>query len=298
MLVIAAASAVIVTQSQLSVFTVGVAEAFTVTTDGLPAATLTRSGALPPGLSFADQGDGSAKISGTPTAAAAAPGKTQEYTLTLNAESAAGSAPQTLTLKVTNPGVAPAITSGNAASFTTGAAGSFTITSTGAPTAGLTRTGTLPPGMTFTDNGDGTAKISGTPTNAAAPAAQSKNYPVTVKAQNAVSQVTQTLTIKVTNPGSAPSFASADNAPFTTGAAGSFIVSTSGAPTAALSVSGELPPGLTFLDRGDGTAKVSGTPTNAAAPPAQSVNYQVTVEAENAVGQKTLVSLCRSWRHP
>ena len=75
------------------------------------------AGTLPPGLSFTDKGDGTAKISGTPTAAAAAPGKTQQYSLTVKAETAAGNATQTLSLKVTNPGVAAEITSGNAASL-------------------------------------------------------------------------------------------------------------------------------------------------------------------------------------
>ena len=276
-----------ITSPSSASFTVGVAEAFTVTTDGLPAATLTRSGALPPGLSFADQGDGSARISGTPTAAAAPPAQSQNYPITLEADNGVGHASQTLTIKVTNPGSAPSFASADNAPFTTGAAGSFIVSTSGAPTAALSVSGELPPGLTFLDRGDGTAKVSGTPTNAAAPAAQSKNYAVTVKAQNAVSQVTQTLTIKVTNPGAAPSFSSADNAAFTTGAASAFVVSASAAPTAALTVTGTLPPGLSFADQGNGTAKITGTPTAAAAPPAQSVDYPVTVKAQNAVNQVT-----------
>jgi len=276
-----------ITSPSSASFTVGVAEAFTVTTDGLPAATLTRSGALPPGLSFADQGDGSARISGTPTAAAAPPAQSQNYPITLEADNGVGHASQTLTIKVTNPGSAPSFASADNAPFTTGAAGSFIVSTSGAPTAALSVSGELPPGLTFLDRGDGTAKVSGTPTNAAAPPAQSVNYPVTVEAENAVGQKTQTLTIKVTNPGSAPSFSSSETASFTTGAAGSFVVSTSAAPSAVLSVSGELPPGLSFADQGNGTAKITGTPTNAASPPAQTTSYPVSVKALNAVGQKS-----------
>jgi large repetitive protein len=270
-------------------FSTGVAGSFTVTSTGLPAATLTRTGALPPGMSFADQGDGSAKISGTPTNAAAPPAQTQSYPITVEADNGVGQAVQTLTLKVTNPGSAPSFSSAETASFTTGAAGSFIVSTGAAPTAGLTITvGDLPAGLSFLDRGDGTAKISGTPTNAAAPPAQTQNYPVTVKAQNAVGSQTQTLTIKVTNPGSAPSFTSGATAAFTTGAVGNFAISTSAAPNAALSITaGTLPAGLSFIDNGDGSAKISGTPTNAAAPPAQTQSYPVTVKAQNAVGSQT-----------
>ena len=67
----------------------------------------------------------------------------------------------TATLEVDEP---PQITSADHATFTAGAAGSFTVTTTGQPTASLIETGSLPPGMTFTDNGDGTATLGGTPT--------------------------------------------------------------------------------------------------------------------------------------
>ncbi|MGE0506560.1 MAG: PIG-L family deacetylase [Solirubrobacterales bacterium] len=276
-----------ITSPDSASFTTGVAASFTVTTSGLPAATLTRAGALPPGLSFADQGDGTAKISGTPTGAAAPPAQSQGYPITVEADNGVGHASQTLTIEVTNPGAAPSFSSAEAASFTTGASGSFVVATSGAPTAALSVTGTLPPGLSFLDRGDGSAKLSGTATAAASPPAQTTSYPVTVKAQNAVGQQTQTLTIEVTNPGAAPSFSSAEVASFTTGAAGSFVVATGGAPTAALSVTGALPPGLAFADNGDGSAKISGTPTAAASPPAQTTSYPVTVKAQNAVGQKT-----------
>ena len=58
---------------------------------------------------------------------------------------------------------APAITSAASTSFIEGTAGSFTITATGRPTPALSETGALPSGVTFVDNGDGTATLSGTP---------------------------------------------------------------------------------------------------------------------------------------
>lgn len=96
--------------------------------------------------------------------------------------------------------VAPlAITSDPAASFTVGTAGSFTVTTstTQSPTAAevpsLAESGALPGGLTFTDNGDGTATLAGTPA-----AGSAGSYPITVTARNGTSlSVTQRLTITV-----------------------------------------------------------------------------------------------------
>ena len=70
--------------------------------------------------------------------------------------------------------VAPAITSSNSATAIVGTPFSFTVTTTGAPTPALTESGALPAGLTFTDNGDGTATIAGT-----AAAGSGGNYPIT-----------------------------------------------------------------------------------------------------------------------
>ena len=55
-----------VTSDETATFTVGTAGSFTITTGGRPGAELSLGDALPPGLSFADSGDGTAVISGTP----------------------------------------------------------------------------------------------------------------------------------------------------------------------------------------------------------------------------------------
>ncbi len=57
----------------------------------------------------------------------------------------------------------PAITSGNTTTFTVGQGGSFIVTATASPTPVLTELGTLPSGVAFTDNGNGTATLAGTP---------------------------------------------------------------------------------------------------------------------------------------
>ena len=59
-------------------------------------------------------------------------------------------------------------------------AGTYTVTTTGYPAAAITETGTLPAGLTFTDNGNGTATIAGTPDSGTA-----GTYPVTITATNA-----------------------------------------------------------------------------------------------------------------
>ncbi|MGB6496320.1 MAG: FG-GAP-like repeat-containing protein, partial [Candidatus Acidiferrum sp.] len=56
-----------------------------------------------------------------------------------------------------------AFTSSNAAVFVVGVSASFTITTTGSPTPSISLSGSLPAGLSFTDNGNGTATISGTP---------------------------------------------------------------------------------------------------------------------------------------
>ena len=66
------------------------------------------------------------------------------------------------------PAQAPAITSAGSTTFTTGTAGTFTVTTTGSPTSALSETGALPSGVTFVDNGDGTATLAGTPRRAPA----------------------------------------------------------------------------------------------------------------------------------
>ena len=86
------------------------------------------------------------------------------------------------------------ITSGNSTTFTVGTAGTFTVTTTGSPTPALTESGSLPSPVTFKDNGNGTATISGTPATGTA-----GTYPITITANNGVgTAATQSFTLTVT----------------------------------------------------------------------------------------------------
>ena len=156
---------------------------------------------------------------------------------------------QTFTLTVNQ---APAITSVNNVTFLVGTAGSFTVTTSGYPTASLSETGTLPAGVTFVDNHNGTGTLSGTPSTSGA-------FGISFGASNGVgSPVAQTFALTVNQ---APAITSANSAAFVVGTAGSFTVTTSGYPTPSLSETGTLPAGVTFVDNHNGTGTLSGTPS-------------------------------------
>src|SRR6185312_12943710 len=74
-------------------------------------------------------------------------------------------------------GVGPTFTSAANTAFTYGAAGTFTVATNGVPANTLSESGSLPPGVTFTDNGNNTATIAGTPSKAG-------TYAFTITAHN------------------------------------------------------------------------------------------------------------------
>src|SRR6266404_228842 len=166
-----------ITSAAGTTLTVGTAGSFTVTSTGIPTATLSETGSLPNGVTFVDNGDGTATLAGTPGA-----GTAGTYAITITASN--GTAPdatQSFTLTVQPTPQAPQITSANSTTFTVGNNGSFTVTSVGSPTASVSETGALPSGVTFVDNQDGTATLSGT-----LAAGTAGSYPITITATNGV----------------------------------------------------------------------------------------------------------------
>ncbi len=94
---------------------------------------------------------------------------------------------------------APQITSANATSFTSTVPGTFTVTTTGFPTGAsmsITESGdTLPSGVTFVNNNDGTATLAGTPA-----AGTQGVYHITITANNGIPpNATQMFTLTVLN---------------------------------------------------------------------------------------------------
>jgi hypothetical protein len=255
-----------ITSADATTFTESTAGTFSVTTSAFPVSALGESGSLPAGVNFVDNGNGTATLSGTPTA-----GSAGSYPITITADNGDGTpASQSFTLTVNS---SPSITSATSTTFTAGTPGSFTVTSGGSPTPALTETGALPSGVTFVDNGDGTAALAGTPATGSG-----GTYPVTISAANGApgSPATQSFTLTVDE---APSITSAAATTFDVGDPGTFSVTTNGYPTDALTETGGLPSGVTFTDNGDGTATLAGTPAAGTGG-----TYPITIRADNGDG--------------
>lgn len=124
-----------ITSANKTTFTVGTAGSFTVTATGFPAPSVSESGTLPGGVTFAG-----GVLSGTPTQGGV-------YAITFTASNGVGAnAVQSFTLTVDAP---PLITSPAIAEFEQGVAGSFKVTATGTPAPTITEWGNLPAGVTF-----------------------------------------------------------------------------------------------------------------------------------------------------
>ena len=148
------AVAPVITSAAAATFTVGALGTFTVTTTGVPSPALTETGALPGGVGFVDNGDGTATISGPPAA-----GSAGSYPLTITASNAGGSATQAFTLTV-NP--APLVVTTSAlpdASLGSPYSASLAAAGGVAPYSWSLESGALPSGLSLGSGG----VISGTP---------------------------------------------------------------------------------------------------------------------------------------
>jgi IPT/TIG domain len=111
---------------------------------------------------------------------------------------------------------APAITSGASVNVVESTRLAVTVHSSGVPTAALSESGALPAGVSFTDNGNGTATISGTPGSSSL-----GSYPVTITADNGVEPAaSQAFTVYVLAPVFATSISPSTLAQGATGAVG------------------------------------------------------------------------------
>jgi len=234
----------IFTSATSSTFTAGTNGSFTVTTTGTPSATLSESGALPSGVTFTNNGNGTATIAGTPAASSGG-----SYTITITADNSTTNTTQTFTLTIDQ---APLITSPATATFSVGVAGSFTVTASGYPAATtFSESGALPSGVTFSSAG----VLSGTPA-----AGTGASYPITITANNGIgTAATQSFTLAVNQ---APTFNLGSTGGVTMGVntQNSYLIFTTGFPTAAITEQGTLPTGVTFVDNGNGHGTLSGDP--------------------------------------
>ena len=152
--------------------------------------------------------------------------------MTLTATNNVGSSSQQLTVVVSE---APAITSPAQAVFVVGSPGSFTVATTGYPDPAITAS-PLPPGLSLTDNGDGTATLAGTPTGTPG------TTTTTLTVENDVGKQEQQLAVVVR---AVPAFTNAGATTFDVGVAGSFVIRATGSPTPSITTGDALPPGLT-----------------------------------------------------
>lgn len=251
----------------------GSAVTFTATVTATPPATGTPTG----NVNFFDGatniGSGSLNGSGqaSTTLSTLTPGT---HSITAGFVGSANFATSTSTAITQTVNQAPAITSAAMDVFPPGVPHSFIVTTTGFPTGAtmvISKTGALPPGLSFVNNNDGTATISGTPSG-------SGNFPIVITANNGVApNATQNFTITLQ---SAPVFTSATTTTFTVGVSGTFTVTTSASPavTTITRSGAALPGGVTFVDNGNGTATLSGTPAAGTAGP-----YASSFTASNGV---------------
>lgn len=144
-------------------------------------------------------------------------------------------------------------------------------TTTGSPVPSLSA-GTLPAGLTFTDNGDGTGTISGTPTGPGGV------FPVTVTATNEAGSTSHVTEIEIAQ---APALSGPTSGTYTVGEPGGPDVfeQVGGHPVATLSTDSDLPGGVTFTDGSDGTGTLAGTPADTTGG-----TYDITIDGSNGTG--------------
>jgi hypothetical protein len=232
-------------------FVAGQFNTFQVTVTGNPTPALTEDGALPPGVTFHDNGNGTGTLSGAPAASSVG-----GYPIVFHAEkNKPHQSDQSFTLTVTCAGITvtnPAVNTG-----TVGTPFSQTFTqSGGAAPITWSKTGALPAGLSFNTV---TGALSGTPT-------QGGTFPITVTATDSSgcsgtgSVYTLTIvcnSITVTNP---VVNTGTVNVPFS-----QTFTQAGGVGTTTFSLaSGTLPAGLTL---NASTGVLSGTPTQTGAFP-------------------------------
>ncbi len=226
-----------------------------------PSSDLSFAGVTVPGwLTLTDHGNGTATLAGTP-----GDNDTGDNAVVIEvSDDNGGTTQQSFTIAVVNVNDAPTITSEAPTSADEDSVFTYTITTNDPDGDNLTITAPgLPAWLTITDHGDGTATIEGTPENG-----DVGDHPINVVATDPDSATDQQMfTVSVANTNDDPFFASNPNL---TAFEDSFYSSTfsfddvdADDPASDLSIVADTLPGwLGFTDNGDGTATLSGTPTN------------------------------------
>jgi hypothetical protein len=252
--------------SSTATFLPNAASSFDVISVGTPTPVLTEAGALPAGLTFVNNGNGTATLSGTPSCTA-----TGTYPITLTADNGE-STPATQILRVTvtqSPPASPAFESAVATTATAGTPFSFTVSTNCNPVPAITAL--AKDGVKLVDNHNGTATLAGTPLRGGVNS-------IAITAKDALGTAKQLFTLTVL---AAPAFTGATTVQATTGMPFTSVIKSTGFPTAAIASSSTptLPSGVSVVDQGNGTAILSGT-----APLGSFGAYVIRLTATNGVG--------------
>lgn len=177
-----------ITSSSTLTATVGESFSEPITAIGSPAPKINVKGKRPRGLRFVDNHNGTGTLSGTPSTNAGG-----QYKLTVEAQYGKAKAKQLLTSDLTLFVFQPPSILSKKASSTIGKSFTFTVNTSGYPAPKVTETGTLPGGISFTANNNGTATLAGTPL-----AGSAGTYPITITASNGIgSPASQSFTLVV-----------------------------------------------------------------------------------------------------
>ncbi|WP_345261646.1 BspA family leucine-rich repeat surface protein [Marivirga lumbricoides] len=165
----------------------------------------------------------------------------------------------TLTLNIIAVNDAPIFTSTPLSIATPGVLYTYNITATDTDGDALNFSMALVPDwLTLTDNGDGTATLSGTPTND-----DLGNDALIVQVNDGTANVSQSFSITVSKLNEAPVFTSTPITEATEDELYNYSITASDADGDVLTISASSKPDwLSLLDNGDGTATLSGTPLN------------------------------------
>jgi LmbE family N-acetylglucosaminyl deacetylase len=191
-------------------------------------------------------------------------------------------------------GVAPTLFGPTSSEFRVGTSVALALQAKGSPTPQLRLIGELPAGLTFVDDGDGTATISGSPAASVTAPGTSRTFALTIKATNEVGEASRGLTLTVVDPpaesspqpptppasqpqGSEPVFSTPDVAYGFVGRMLDLPIEATGAPQPAISLSGELPAGLELRVDGSGQVRLVGRPKVRGV-------HRVTLYAANSAG--------------
>lgn len=221
---------------------------------GYPDPAVTMTGEVP-GMTLTHTPGSDPLLSGTP-----APGSAGTYVLDVTAANSVVDSPRSATARITvRVDARAAFTAGtDALAAAVGTPVDRPVQVAGSPVPGLTATG-LPDGLSLVAGAaPGEFRITGTPT-----AGSGGRYTAHLVAENGVlDPATADVPVEVTEPvrlaaGLDGTAALREGAPTRVG-----VATSGGWPTAVtLRVEGALPPGLSFVDDGDGTGQVVGTPS-------------------------------------